>query len=104
MELDYVGKYKGHEVYKITGEGNFKDNSEKIYLKYNVSTGYYDMWLKGKKCGHCTRNLEVVDYQEPKVEVPMTVPTTSSTSGTDDFFKRVEKEIEETLRSEIKYG
>ena len=103
MELDYVGKYKGYEVYKITGEGNFKDNSEKIYLKYNVSTGYYDMWQKGKKCGHCTRNLEVVDYREFKKEVPV-ARTTSSTSGTDDFFKRVEKEIEEVLKSEVKYG
>lgn len=104
--MELIGKYKGHEVYKIIGEGNFKDNTEKIYLKYNTNTGYYDMWQKGKKCGHCTRNLEVVDYEEPKVEVsiPVPTPTTSSTSGTDDFFERVEREIEETLRSEIEYG
>ena len=98
----YVGSFK-YRVYEVDSEGNYKNETGNIYLKYNKNTGYYDMWQRGKKCGHCTKELEVVDYAEPKKEEPV-AHTTSSTSGTDDFFKKVEKEIEEVLKSEVKYG
>ena len=99
----YVGSFKSYRVYEVDSEGNYKNETENIYLKYNANIGYYDMWQKGKKCGHCTKELEVVDYVEPKVEKKKN-ESTFSTTGIVDFFKRVEREIEETLRSEVKYG
>ena len=93
-----VGKFKGYEVYK--DEGNYKrPYSNTIYLRFNRELLYYEMWMRGELAGYADRNLNVIEFEEPREKVREQTP--AERPMVEEEFKEVE---EKDYNKEVRMG
>ena len=92
-----VGKFKGYEVYR--DEGNYKrPYSDTIYLRFNKELLYYEMWMRGELAGYADRNLNVIEFEEPRVKAEVLV---QERPIVEEEFKVVE---EKDYNKEVRMG
>ena len=121
-EMRHLGSYSGYECYEVSRIKDLPHDEDNIYIigtsgnmyfggtcigKVNLN-GYkvlefdMDIWRKEKKKREEAKKVEV--------PVPASVATTVVTDsdgvplGSDAFFARIAKEIDETLKSAGKFG